>query len=279
MPTQVHKAVILAAGRGSRMRQPVAGLVLSADQEAAADRGCKALVPVPRRPFLDYALSALAEASISRVCVVVGPDHDRLRRYCQRYGQERSSGRLRVETTVQHEARGTADALLAAEEFAGNDAFLMLNSDNYYPPSLLRQLTALDGPGMVALDRRRTLAQPGGNLDAGKLAGYAALLTDDKGMLSGLLEKPTPDVWRSLPEPVLVGINGWRFAPSIFAACRAIAPSPRGEIEVPYAALHSLRHQAESYRVALSHAAVLDLTSRADIPAVSAALAEVQLVG
>ncbi len=273
MGSRVNKAVVLAAGRGSRMRQPIPGLLLSAAQEAAADSGCKALVPVPCHPFLDYGLSALAEAAISRVCVVTGPEHDRLRRHCQR----RSDDRLQIEMAVQAEARGTADALLAAESFAGGDPFILLNSDNYYPPPLLRQLAGLGGPGLVTLDRSRTLAQRSGNLDERKLNGYAAVLTDSGGMLSDVIEKPSPEVWRSLPEPVLVSINAWHFCPSIFTACRRIEPSSRGEIELQSAALHSLHHSDEIYRVAVSHAAVLDLSSRADIPAVAAALAAVEI--
>ena len=38
----------------------------------------------------------------------------------------------------------------AAEAFAGRDPFLVLNSDNLYPASVLRSLVELDGPGLPA---------------------------------------------------------------------------------------------------------------------------------
>ena len=60
--TPTTKLVVLAAGRGTRMQAPAAA-GLSSDQSAAADAGVKAMIPIGR-PFLDYALSAYADAGI-----------------------------------------------------------------------------------------------------------------------------------------------------------------------------------------------------------------------
>ncbi|HXU44846.1 MAG TPA: NTP transferase domain-containing protein, partial [Thermoanaerobaculia bacterium] len=70
------KAVVLAAGRGSRMRRPDGGARLDPTQAAAADAGAKGMVPIATRPFLDYVLSALADAGLSRICFVVRPGED-----------------------------------------------------------------------------------------------------------------------------------------------------------------------------------------------------------
>ena len=40
----------------------------------------KAFIPIGR-PFLDYILSALADAGLTRLCIVIGPEHDVVRRY------------------------------------------------------------------------------------------------------------------------------------------------------------------------------------------------------
>ena len=45
--------------------------------------------------------------------------------------------RLRISFAVQLRRIGTADAVLAAEEFTAGEPFVVLNSDNYYPPALL----------------------------------------------------------------------------------------------------------------------------------------------
>jgi hypothetical protein len=46
------RAVVLARGLGTRMRQPAPDARLDAAQTAAADAGMKALIPIGR-PFLD----------------------------------------------------------------------------------------------------------------------------------------------------------------------------------------------------------------------------------
>ncbi len=48
----MNKAVILAAGKGTRMRRDDSGVSLPARSAAVADSGVKALIPIDR-PFLD----------------------------------------------------------------------------------------------------------------------------------------------------------------------------------------------------------------------------------
>jgi len=79
------KAVILARGRGTRMRRADDRAVVSAAQAAMADAGLKALIPFGR-PFLDYVLSALADAGCRDICLVVGPDDEAIRSH---YAQAR----------------------------------------------------------------------------------------------------------------------------------------------------------------------------------------------
>jgi glucose-1-phosphate thymidylyltransferase len=54
--------VILAAGLGTRMRQDDGSAKLQDTQAAIADTGIKGLIPIDR-PFLDYVLTAVADAS------------------------------------------------------------------------------------------------------------------------------------------------------------------------------------------------------------------------
>jgi len=61
MEGTIEKAVILARGLGTRMRKADSAARLDPTQAAAADTGIKAMIPVGR-PFLDYVLSALADA-------------------------------------------------------------------------------------------------------------------------------------------------------------------------------------------------------------------------
>ena len=95
-------------------------------------------------------LSALADAGLEEVCLVIGPEHEAVREY---YTKTAPPRRVRLAFAVQEEPRGTADAVLAAEEFAAGEDFLVINSDNYYPVAALAALAGLSEPGVVLFER------------------------------------------------------------------------------------------------------------------------------
>ncbi len=278
---QTDKAVVLAAGLGTRMRRPDASTSLDERQAAAAQSGVKALIPIvgvgTGRPFLDYVLSALAEAGYRRICLVVGPAHDALRDYCQQL----RTGRLRIELAVQQEPRGTADAVLAAEWFSAGDAFAVLNSDNYYPVEALRALREQPGSAVALFDRQSMFA--GSNVSAERLSSFAVARVDRQGLLQEIIEKPDEAALASLPEPIWVSMNCWKFGTAtsrgagIFEACRAIGPSPRGEFEIPAAVQYAIDVLEVPFRVVRVKTPVLDLSGRNDIAPVAAKLAAVEV--
>src|SRR6476646_873376 len=103
-----NKAVILARGLGKRMRQADDRATIDARQAAVADQGVKAMIPIGR-PFLDYVLSALADANCNDVCLVIGPEHDAVREYYERPGL---LDRVRLSFAIQERPVGTANAIL-----------------------------------------------------------------------------------------------------------------------------------------------------------------------
>ncbi len=257
------QAVILARGLGTRMRQADADARLDPAQAAIAQTGLKAMIPIDR-PFLDYVLHELAEAGYTRACLVIGPEHDSVRDY---YTRQVKTTRIAVEFAIQPEPRGTADAVAAAEAFADGEPFLVINSDNHYPPAALAALRGLDGPGLVAFDRDAMLA--GSNIPPERIAKFAVVETDPAGHLRRIVEKPDAADLARLSGPVGVSMNCWRFGPAIFTACRNIEPSPRGELEIPSAVEYAIERLGECFTVVPLAGAVLDLSSRADIEAVA----------
>ncbi|HEX6313702.1 MAG TPA: nucleotidyltransferase family protein [Gemmatimonadaceae bacterium] len=266
------KAVILARGLGTRMRRTDGAAALTADQAAAADEGIKAMMPLERgRPFLHYVLSALADAGVREVCLVVAPDATWVQRH---FRQELTLRRLRIGFAIQQEAKGTADAVLSAEKFAGNDRVLVLNADNYYPVDAYRALVEAEGSALPGFDRAALVTR--GNIDEERIRRYALLRVSDDGYLEEIVEKPDEATFAAMGPHALVSMNLWAFTPGIFEACRRVRPSARGELELPDGVRILMRDLGEKIRVIPCSAPVLDLGTRADVAAVEAALRTVR---
>ena len=257
-----RKAVVLAAGRGTRM-QATHDVALSPDQAAAADAGIKAMIPVGQ-PFLDYALTSLADAGFTDVCIVVARDDRTIR---DRYSSAAVPTRFRVSFATQLEPRGTADALLAVEEFTRGEPFVVVNSDNYYPADILAALRTNAEPAGVGFSREGLLRR--GDISAERIAGYAILDVGADGYLRRIIEKPDAAAMSSFGAQVAVSMNCWRLSSEIFRACRDIPPSSRGELELPAAIQYAISVLGMRIRVIPADAPVLDLSRRADIPVVA----------
>jgi dTDP-glucose pyrophosphorylase len=256
------KAVVLARGLGTRMQESDGTARLEPGQEKAAASGVKAMISFGR-PFLDYVLSALADAGVAEVCLVIGPEHSALR---GRYTVTAPPRRVRVAFAVQPKPRGTADAVLAAEEFAGHDDFLVINSDNLYPVSALAALAALSEPGAALFERDALLA--GSNIPAARIASFAVCAVGADGYLETIFEKPDEKTLAGLGPNPIVSMNCWRFSSAIFAACRRVPLSPRGELELPMAVRDALE-EGVRFKVVRCREGVLDLSRRGDIAAVA----------
>jgi glucose-1-phosphate thymidylyltransferase len=264
-------AVILARGLGTRMRRADAGAALAEDQARVADTGVKAMIPVGR-PFLDYVLSALADAGLSDVCLVIGPEHDALREY---YGGASAPVRVRVAFAVQQQPLGTADAVAAAGGVVGSRDFLVLNSDNYYPVDAYRALAALDGPGLVAFERGAMIRDS--NVPPERVRQFAVVrIGADESMLD-IVEKPDEATLAPFGDDVYLSMNCWRFDTSVLEACRRVPLSSRGERELTDAVTLARRETGTRFRVIRMKAGVLDLSSRGDIAGVSSRLAGVEV--
>jgi len=257
------KAVILARGLGTRMRRAGDGPAIDSSQAAVADTGVKAMIPIGR-PFLDYVLGAVADAGLSEVCLVVGPEHETVRRH---YREDVRAERLRIAFATQERPLGTADAVLAAEGFAAGDHFLVINSDNYYPADVLARLRRLGGPGLAGFEQEALVRD--GNIDAGRVLKYAVVEVDRDGHLAGITEKPDEGTWRRAGARALISMNCWSFGPSIFEAARRIAPSPRGELEITDAVRYAMTRLGVRFTVVPVAAGILDLSVRTDIPSVA----------
>jgi dTDP-glucose pyrophosphorylase len=267
------RAIVLARGLGTRMRAPDPSARLTPEQQRIADAGLKAMIPLNGRPFLDYILSSLADAGIRDVALVVAPEHDALRRY---YDSDSPPVRVRVGFAVQDHALGTANAVLGAEEWAAGEPFLTMNADNLYPVETLAALAALAEPGLPAFDPEDLVRSS--NIPPERIRSFAFLEVDNRGYLTGIVEKPAAENSWLPPNKVLppnrnkvlppkggsyISMNCWRFDERIFSACRDVPQSPRGEFELPEAVGLAVR-RGVPFKTFAARGPVLDLSTRAD---------------
>ena len=111
------KAVVLAAGEGTRLRPKT-------------DDRPKPLVEVAGDPILSYCFETLLDLGVTEAVVVVGYEKAKI---IDRYGD--AYGDLALDYAHQPERKGLAHAVLMAEPFVDDD-FLVLNGDNIYRGNL-----------------------------------------------------------------------------------------------------------------------------------------------
>ncbi|MBU6367244.1 MAG: NTP transferase domain-containing protein [Gemmatimonadetes bacterium] len=241
---------------------------LTPAQAAVAATGNKGMIPAgpAGRPFLDYLLSALADAGVDDVVLVVPPEHAAVRRH---YAEVAPPRRVRLRYAVQPEAVGTANAVACAAAVIGARPFLVHNADNRYPVEALRALAHAPEAATVAFDRDALVA---GGIPAERVRAFAVLDVDDAGRLRAIVEKPGAALDLASPAARWVGMNCWTVTPPVVDACRRVPRSVRGEYELPEAVALLLR-EGGTVRAFPCALPVLDLSQQGDIPAVAAQLA------
>lgn len=267
-----EKAVVLAAGRGTRMMAGSLPPGLTEPQQGAARRGLKAMIPLgrPPRPFLDYVLSGLADAGFRRICLVLSPAQQEARDLVAGL----QTARLTVETVEQREPLGTAHAVQQAEPFAAGDSFVVINGDNLYPTPGLAALRRLPRSGLLGFPRSTLVRES--NIPPERIHAFA-LIESRHGVLTRIVEKPGPAEAASFGPDPLISMNAWLLPPTIFPASRSIAGSARGELELPSAVIQAIDRQGERFLVVECSEGVLDLSNPSDIPAVEARLSDAKV--
>lgn len=240
--------------------QGAGAAALPPPQRAAARRGLKALIPFGGEPFLSYVLTSLADAGFTDVCLVVAPGEHPVRQYYRDIPLER----LRLHFAVQPAPAGSADALLAARPFTGDNDFIVINADNDYPVAALAALRTLAGPGLIGFRRSGLLR---GNVPPGRLAAYAVLDVAADGTLRSIREKPPAQ--ETMQHDVRISMTCWRFDARIYDACRAVPRSPRNEYELTAAVDYAIQRDCMQFDVLDMDLPVLDLSQPEDAASIA----------
>ena len=195
------KAVILAAGEGTRLRP----LTLTRP---------KHLIPVGEKPVIEYVLEAVKEAGINEVLIVVHYRAEQLKHFLgdgSKYG-------LRIEYIYQTEMKGTADAIKAIETHVNED-FLLIYGDLLTTPEVIKTVLEAHEEKKPAVSLGVVQVEHPEHYGIVKLEG--AYIVD-------ILEKPKP----SEAPTNLANAGVYMFSKEIFEKIRQTPLSSRGELEI-----------------------------------------------
>ncbi|MEY2536876.1 MAG: UDP-N-acetylglucosamine diphosphorylase / glucose-phosphate thymidylyltransferase [Verrucomicrobiota bacterium] len=198
---KINKAVLLAAGRGTRMRELTADLP-------------KPMIQVRGRPVLQHIVEGLREAGVGQFLIIVGYRADVVRDH---FGEGSSYG-VEIQYATQLVQDGTGRVVDLARDFVCDGAFLLSYGDILIDPPNYRRLIDLpdDVEATVSVKRDEDCSKGG------------AVFINERFELTDLREKPKPG------EPTSPWYNAgiYAFRPSIFDFTARLQPSPRGEYEL-----------------------------------------------
>lgn len=236
MPHSLRKAVIPAAGFGTRM--------LPATKSVP-----KELLTIVDRPVLDYIVAEASASGIEHVVIVTGRmksaiedhfDHAfELDVSLRAGGKHDLAERLRRETprtgaisfVRQQEAKGLGHAIWTARHVVGDEPFAVMLPDMLMTgaePCLkgMAELHARTGDNVVALEKCRPE-------EAHKFGIVSLKPTADGPLITGMVEKPAPGT-----APTNFYISGrYILDPRIFGLLENQAPGAGGEIQLTDALL------------------------------------------
>jgi len=201
MIDSISKAVVLAAGRGTRMRDLTNELP-------------KPMIAVRGKPILQHIVEGLRGAGVKRVLVVVGYRADVVR---QALGAGSGLG-VGIEYVTQEVQDGTGKVVELARDFVGRDPFVLVYGDIIVDPANYQRLVRLepDAEAIVSVKQNEDVSKGG------------AVFLNEQFELIDLREKPQPG------EPISPWYNAglYAFRPSIFDFTARLERSPRGEFEL-----------------------------------------------
>jgi UDP-N-acetylglucosamine diphosphorylase / glucose-1-phosphate thymidylyltransferase / UDP-N-acetylgalactosamine diphosphorylase / glucosamine-1-phosphate N-acetyltransferase / galactosamine-1-phosphate N-acetyltransferase len=201
MSTAISKAVLLAAGRGTRMRELTNELP-------------KPMIVVRGKPILQHIVEGLRAAGVTEFLLVVGYREEVVRQF---FGDGGSLG-VRIEYVKQVVQDGTGKVVELARSFVPSDPFVLSYGDILVEPANYRRLAALDDPteAIVSVIRSEDVSQGG------------AVFVNERFELIDLREKPQPNE----PKSPWYNAGIYAFRPSIFDFTARLERSPRGEYEL-----------------------------------------------
>ncbi len=229
------KAVVLAAGKGTRMRELT--------QEIP-----KPMLKVQGRPILEHILNGIKDAGITEIFIVTGFRADVVEGY---FGDGSRWG-LKIQYGRQVVQDGTGKAPELAKAFVGSDDFLLTYGDILVRPEtyqhMLKRFSEAPFTGLITVTGSEDVTKGGLNF------------FDDAFCLRRLVEKPSlaeveqlrQDGWLKPGATAWYNAGIYIFKPVVYDFTARLEKSPRGEYELTDAinALVAAGHRIAGMQIA-----------------------------
>lgn len=213
------KAVILAAGKGLRMRP-------------LTERLPKTMLELHGKPILQYIIEGLRIANFNEITLIVGYKNEIIRKYF-RNGDNFG---VRINYILQPDQKGTGHATLLAEQFCGDEQFLLTYSDVLISYSIYQELYK---SYKEQNERFVLVANPTNDPYRGAAIYY------ENDYVTEIIEKPPKGTSKSK----LNNSGIFILSPEIFQILRNTPESIRGEVELTEAIKLGILHQNLKFRL------------------------------
>jgi UDP-N-acetylglucosamine diphosphorylase/glucosamine-1-phosphate N-acetyltransferase len=194
------KAVILAAGKGTRLK-PV------------TDNTPKPMLNVAGRPLLEWMIMRVREAGIHKILIVTNYLEDQIKEY---FGNG-SKFYVELDYVTQGELLGTANAFLQAKEYVGNSHFMALYGDHFIAEGVLNEIKRSYTEGEVTV----------GSLLVDDPSQYGAFSLEGE-YIKKVVEKPP----KGKEPSKYANIGIYIFPSAVFEYIENTPKSSRGEYEI-----------------------------------------------
>tara|TARA_Y100000310_G_scaffold338200_1_gene427189 strand:- start:3360 stop:4004 length:645 start_codon:yes stop_codon:yes gene_type:complete len=172
------------------------------------------MIEVLNKPFLFYLLQNLKKGGIDEIILVIGYQKTAMKKFAEDYKNDFNITLVDQFEKFGEEKYGTSVPVEATKDFVEDKTFIAVYGDNLYSPNDIKHLIESENTNYITVLKHE---HP---------KNYGVAITDDKGFLTKIVEKPKE------PPSNFINTGLYKFTPEIFEEVARVNVSPRGEYEL-----------------------------------------------